>query len=71
LQSAVVAEWYGEWRNGDMQTHAISKNPQGTTIRTMIRFFDINADRFARESTYGVDDGNTWLRAASLIATRV
>jgi hypothetical protein len=70
LQPAAVAQWWGECKDGEMHTEAIGRTPAGTQIRNHIRFFSIETNRFAWESNVGVDDGNTWLRAASLTATR-
>ena len=53
-----------------MQLIAIGKSPDGKTVRTKIRFFDIEQNRFAWESRMSRDDGETWIRAASLLASR-
>jgi hypothetical protein len=70
LQPAAVAQWWGEWKDGEMHTEAIGETPAGTQIRNRIRFFSIESNRFAWESNVSLDDGNTWARATSLTATR-
>ena len=70
LQPATVAQWYGEWKDGEMRIEAIGKDPKGNPIRNRIRFFLIEKDRFSWESNLSLDDGETWIPAASLTATR-
>ena len=70
FQPATVAQWYGEWRDGEMRIEAIGKDPKGDPSRNRIRFFLIEKDRFSWESSITLDDGRTWVPAASLTATR-
>jgi hypothetical protein len=70
LQPATVAQWYGEWKDGEMRIEAIGKDPKGNPIRNRVRFFRIEKDRFSWESNISLDDGETWIPAASLTATR-
>jgi len=70
LQPAAVASWVGEWRNGEMQTLAVGKDPAGNSVRNRIRFFRIEQSSFSWESSLSLDDGKTWFPAASLLATR-
>ena len=69
-QPAANAQWHGEWQGGEMRLDAVGKDPQGNTVRTSIRFFDIERQAFAWESRMSRDDGKTWVRSASLIARR-
>jgi hypothetical protein len=70
LQPAVNAEWFGEWRDGEMHTSATGKDPAGNLLRTQIRFFHIAPDSFEWESQVSVDDGKTWSKTATLLASR-
>ncbi len=71
FQPAVPAQWFGEWREGEMRMNAIGAGPAGETVQTRIRFFDIAQDHFAWESHARRGDAATWVRTASLHATRV
>jgi hypothetical protein len=71
LQPAMPAEWHGQWTGREMHLQALGKTAQGVSIRTKIRFFDIQPQQFAWESTWSADDGATWARGASLNAVRV
>jgi hypothetical protein len=70
LQPAMPVEWYGHWKDGEMLLEAVGKNPRGDTVRTAIRFFDIQPRRFSWESKMSADEGQTWMRMASLEAIR-
>jgi len=70
LQPAGTAEWVGEWQDGEMLISATGKDPAGNWIKTKIRFFNIAERSFEWESHASVDDGQTWSRAASLLASR-
>jgi hypothetical protein len=70
LQPAVNAEWFGEWKDGEMLTSATAKGPLGNVVRNKIRFFHISKDSFEWESEVSLDDGKTWSRTAALLATR-
>jgi hypothetical protein len=70
LQPATVAQWYGEWKEGEMQIEVIGKDPTGNQIRNRFRFFLIESNRFSWENKISLDDGKTWLQASSLTATR-
>jgi len=70
FQPATVAQWYGEWKDGEMRIAAIGKDLNGNPIRNRIRFFLIEKNRFSWESNLSLDDGKTWIRASSLTATR-
>lgn len=71
MQPAAPMKWQGEWRDGQMHVEAEGADPQGRTVRTRIRFFDIRADAFAWESQVSLDGGAHWVQAASLNAKRV
>jgi len=70
FQPAMSGEWHGTWTDGEMHLDAVGANPEGKCVRTKIRFFDIQPQSFAWESTSSLDDGKTWRRTASLSATR-
>lgn len=70
FQPAIVAQWHGEWKDGEMQIEAIGEDPNGTPILNRIRFFRIERDRFSWESNVSLDDDKTWIPVASLTATR-
>jgi hypothetical protein len=70
LQPAASAEWHGEWKDGEMLLDASGKDPAGNAIRTQIRFFNITKNSFAWESRTSRDEGKTWVKAASLLASR-
>lgn len=70
LQPAGSAEWYGEWKDGEMLIHASGKDPAGHLVRTRIRFFNIADNGFQWESMASRDDGQTWVKSASLVASR-
>ncbi|CAN5713152.1 hypothetical protein BH11PSE8_BH11PSE8_04260 [soil metagenome] len=71
LQPAAHAQWYGVWTGDEMQLDAAGVDPEGRCIRTKIRFSNITVDRFLWESASSADEGRTWARTASLVATRV
>jgi hypothetical protein len=70
LQSAANAQWYGEWKDGEMQLDAVGINPEGKTIKTKIRFFNILPMSFNWESKSSNDDGKTWVTTSALKAIR-
>jgi hypothetical protein len=70
LQPAVSAEWYGQWQNGEMLTNATGKDPAGNSLRNRIRFFNITGNSFEWESRVSRDEGQTWSRIATLLASR-
>jgi hypothetical protein len=70
LQPATPVEWHGRWRGAEMLLDAAGKNPEGSVVRTKIRFFRIETDSFAWESTTSYDDGKSWIKTAALVATR-
>ena len=53
-----------------MHTEAVGVDPAGNRVRNRIRFFAIEADRFAWESQVSLDEGKTWVKVATLTATR-
>jgi hypothetical protein len=70
LQPAMNAAWSGAWRDGEMQIEAIGKTPQGGTMINRIRFFGIEKNQFNWDSQVSLDEGKTWTRNATLVATR-
>jgi hypothetical protein len=71
FQPATISEWYGQSQGGEMQLFAKGRAPNGALVQTKIRFFDIQANSFSWDSHLSSDDGKTWLKTASLFATRV
>lgn len=71
LQPAASAEWYGELKDGEMLLNASGKDPAGNIVRTKIRFFNIAKNSFSWESKTSRDEGKTWIKPASLLASRV
>lgn len=69
-QRATPTQWYGHWQDGEMRLDASGPNPQGQTIRTKIRFFNIKPDSFSWESQASSDNGKTWYLSATLTSTR-
>ena len=70
LQPAVQAQWFGQWRDGEMQLTAVGNNPTGGTIHNKIRFFNITELSFSWESRISHDEAASWVLSASLQATR-
>lgn len=70
FQPAVNGKWYGHWVDGEMHLSAEGKTPDGRSFENRIRFHDIGPDSFKWESKMSFDDGNTWAKVASLVATR-
>jgi hypothetical protein len=70
LQPAVNAEWFGEWKDGEMLMSATGKDPAGNVVRSKIRFYRITKDSFEWESQVSLDDGKTWSKTAALLASR-
>lgn len=71
LQPAASAEWYGELKDGEMLLDASGKDSAGIIVKTKIRFFNIAKNSFSWESKISRDEGKTWVKAASLLASRV
>ena len=71
LQPAASAEWYGELKDGEMLLDAIGKDPAGNMVKTKIRFFNVEKNSFSWESKVSRDEGKTWVKTASLLASRV
>lgn len=71
LQPAANASWHGEWKDDEMRLYASGKDPAGAEVRTMMRFFGITKSAFMWESSSSGDGGQTWVKTASLLASRV
>jgi hypothetical protein len=71
LQPSAALEWHGAWQDGQMILDAAGKSPDGKQLRTRIRFFQIERDRFSWESHVSQDGGTTWFRSAALNALRM
>jgi len=70
FQPTASAEWFGEFRDGEMLLDASGKDRDGHAVLTKIRFFAIAKDGFSWESKSSRDAGRTWTRTASLVASR-
>lgn len=70
-QPSSIAEWYGELKGGEMLLDASSKDPAGNQVKTKMRFSNIAKNSFGWESKISHDEGSTWIRAASLLASRI
>ena len=70
LQPAGPTEWHGIWQDGEMLLDATGKNADGKTIRTKIRFYEIQKDQFSWSSKTSRDEGISWVLTASLLAVR-
>jgi hypothetical protein len=71
LQPNANAEWFGEWKDGEMLLDAVGMNPEGVTIKNKIRFFNIEKNSFTWESRMSDNSGKTWAKAASLVVSRI
>ncbi|QTD46265.1 hypothetical protein [Ottowia testudinis] len=71
LQPALNVQWHGQWQDGEMRLHAVGVDPQGVTVHTRIRFFDIAPENFTWESQFSRDGGDTWHLSARLQAQRI
>jgi hypothetical protein len=71
LQPAAIAQWRGAWKDGEMLLDAIGKDMAGASIQNKIRFFNITKDSFDWVSNNSHDNGKTWIKFASLRASRV
>lgn len=70
MQPAASLEWHGAWTGKEMQIDAAGVDPSGRPVKTKIRFSDITQERFLWQSESSFDGGKTWMRTASLVATR-
>ena len=70
FQPAMNGEWFGQWKDEEMVLQATARLADSSVVRNRIRFHDIASDRFRWESHNSFDDGESWVRVASLIAVR-
>jgi hypothetical protein len=70
FQPAMRGTWFGHWVDGEMRLTVEAAGPDGKPIRNEIRFYAIKPDGFSWESRTSRDDGRTWIKVASLVATR-
>lgn len=70
LQSAFNGKWFGNPVGSEMHLEAEGPGPDGRPVMSRIRFHDIDPCRFQWENHVSLDGGSTWLRVASLVATR-
>jgi hypothetical protein len=71
LQPGVDGRWNGRADGAEMHLFAELRLANGRVLHNRIRFHDIEANRFLWESRDSLDDGATWTRTTSLIATRL
>lgn len=71
FQPSTISKWYGNLIGGEMHLSAEGYAPNGSAIKTRIRFYDIKQSSFKWENLMSTDDGKTWLKTSSLIATRI
>jgi hypothetical protein len=71
LSPAMLSEWYGVAKDGEMLLDATTKTPAGDTVKTRIRFFNIAAESFSWESSMSMDQGKNWRKTAELKAIRL
>jgi hypothetical protein len=70
-QPAIPMQWHGQWQDDEMRLDAKGQDQQGQIIETRIRFRAITATNFSWESHASRDGGQTWIKTASLFASRV
>ena len=70
FQSAMNGEWFGHLIDEEMVLQATARLVDGSVVRNRIRFHDIAPNQFRWESHNSINDGESWVRAASLIAVR-
>ena len=70
LQPALTAEWFGEFIEGEMFLHAAITTPDGSSVQSTIRFFDISQRKFLWENKMSFDGGKSRIEIASLMAIR-
>lgn len=71
LQPAVNGKWFGNLVDGEMHLEAEGTAPNGQLVRSRIRFHDIQQSSFRWENHMSFDGGASWVRVASLDATRI
>ena len=71
LQPALNGKWFGHLVNGEMQLEAEVPGPNGQVVKSRIRFFGIEANRFEWENHVSLDQGANWMKVASLVAFRI
>jgi len=68
--AAMISDFHGAWRDGEMRLEALSRLPNGAMAQARIRFFNIAVDRFVWANDYSLDGGLTWLKAGAFTAKR-
>ena len=71
MQPAINGKWFGHYVDGEMHLEAEGFGPNGQPFKSRIRFFEIESNCFKWENHVSLDGGDTWMKAASLVATRV
>lgn len=59
FQPSSISEWHGQFKDGQALLLAAGKSPDGKSVKTAIRFFDIKDDSFRWENSISWDDGAT------------
>ena len=70
LQPAMNGKWFGNFVGGEMHLEAEVLGPNGQLVKSNIRFFAIEPNRFEWENKVSLDGGSTWLKTACLVASR-
>jgi hypothetical protein len=70
MQPGVNGKWFGHHVDGEMHLEAEVVGPGGHPMKSRIRFYAIEPQRFQWENHVSIDGGATWKKVASLVATR-
>lgn len=71
MQPAINGKWFGNCVEGEMHLEAEGQGPSGQQVKSRIRFFEIEPSCFKWENHVSLNGGDTWMKAASLVATKV
>jgi hypothetical protein len=71
FQPAINGKWYGNQVDGEMHLIMEGLMPDGRGFKNRIRFYDIGQDRFQWDNRISYDEGHTWMKISSLVASRV
>lgn len=67
---STINEWKGVQKDKDMLLRATGTDSDGASFINKIRFYNLAEHEFLWESNLSFDDGESWIKTASLIATR-
>lgn len=71
MQPAFNGKWFGNFVDSEMHLEAEGLGQNGQQVKSRIRFFEIESNRFKWENHLSLDNGGTWMEAAALVAIRV